>query len=850
MTPDDWNRIKVLFDEALERPPEERAAFLDRACSEDSTLRTEVDALLAAHDRAQADRALESPFVRGKASGTGADDVEPGSPSDESGQRVGPYRLVRRLGRGGMGTVYLAERDDGQFRQTVALKLIRRGLDTDDTLSRFSVERQILAGLDHPNIAHLYDGGVTDDGRPYFAMEHVEGEPITDYCDRRRLSTAQRLELFETVCRAVQHAHRNLVVHRDLKPSNILVTDTDADESGSSDPTVKLLDFGIAKLLADEVLGRDPSKAQSPVPHTRTGRLMLTPEYAAPEQLRGAPITTATDVYQLGVLLYELLTGRGPYALENRMHHAVAQAILETDPERPSTAVTRTAQTWRGDDTETVTPRAVSQARSTDPARLKRQLAGDLDVICLKALHKEPARRYPDVDALADDVRRHQAGRPVTARPDGLAYRAGKFVRRHRVGVAAALFVVLSIVGGAGAALWQAQVADWHRQEAEERLVDVRQLAGSFLFEFHDAIADQPGTTAARELVVRRALEYLDRLAQQTDPSPALSLELATAYRKVGDVQGNPTNANLGRPRDALASYQKGLAWIDGAAHPGSTNVTIRDAEARLHEGLGDVQAALGQLDEAETSKRRVTDIYQGLVRDRTADPHWQTRHAVALIKWGDVLGNSNFPNQGRAAEALRHYQKAEAILGRLYAADSSASNTMRLYGLIHERIGTIREQEGPIGAALEAYRRSMALRERYADAHPTDTDAIRDGAVAHEKMGKVLVQRGELATAQAHFQTSRDIFRQLADADPENAQAKQSLAISYFHLGDLAHHTSRPSLNDPATARTHYEQAQRHLTTVCTLDSTNTHAQHLLGLVNDRLTALSSPGHKNPATE
>ncbi len=354
---------------------------------------------------------------RGAALLEATSDVEP------SRRRVGPYRLLRELGRGGMGVVYLAERVEGGFEQRVVIKLIKRGMDSDAILRRFLRERQILAGLEHVNVARLFDGGVTDDGQPYFAMEYVDGKPLTAYCDERGLAVEQRLRLFEDACRAVQHAHGKLVVHRDLKPSNMLVT---------SEGQLKLLDFGIAKLLVEE----DDATAL-----TQAGTRLLTPDYAAPEQVRGEPVTTATDVYALGVVLYELLTGRLPYDGDRRGRTDVARAVCEVEPRPPSLAV------------------------ASQP-RLAKRLRGDLDTIVLKALSKEPSRRYASAEALAEDVRRHLAGHPVQARRDTMAYVAAKFVRRHKVGVAAAAVVTLSLLLGLVGTTWQAAVAARERDRA------------------------------------------------------------------------------------------------------------------------------------------------------------------------------------------------------------------------------------------------------------------------------------------------------------------------------------------------------------------------------------------------
>ncbi len=346
--------------------------------------------------------------------------------------RIGPYRLASELGRGGMGIVYLGERVEGGFEQRVAIKLMKRGLDTDELLWRFRHERQILARLDHRAIAKLFDGGATADGRPYIVMEHVVGEPVTAYCNARRLSVEQRLRLFCRVCAAVHYAHGRLVVHRDLKPANILVT-----EAGD----LKLLDFGLAKVLAKEEDGVETPTV------TRLGLQAMTPEYAAPEQVVGGPVSRATDVYSLGVVLYELLTGRKPYRLGRRFGAQAERTIVEVEPDPPSEVV---EDPLEGED-------RLAGASCLTPAGLRRQLAGDLDAIVLTALRKQPERRYGSAQALAEDILRHLAGQPVKARPDGCWYQMRKFAHRHRVGVVGAAILIVFLLSFAvvTAALWR-----------------------------------------------------------------------------------------------------------------------------------------------------------------------------------------------------------------------------------------------------------------------------------------------------------------------------------------------------------------------------------------------------------
>jgi eukaryotic-like serine/threonine-protein kinase len=423
MTQDSWQRVDDLLRSAIDCEPSQRASFLDEACAGDHAIRQKIEALLAA-DR-EADDFLERPAIEAGTSLT----TEPPTAS-LVGRLIGAYRIVRELGRGGMGTVYLAERADGQFRKQVAIKLVKRGMDSDAVLQRFRGERQILASLDHPHIASLFDAGTTDDGVSYFIMEYVEGQPIDIYCTTHRLSTRDRLHLFGLVCAAVQHAHEHHVVHRDLKPTNILVTE---------DRVPKLLDFGIAKLLA-------PGSAGSTA--TTVGLRPMTPAYASPEQVRGEPVTPVSDVYALGVLLYQLLTGRLPYCLEDATAARIARAVCEQEPEKPSTAVSRCAPISTMDTEALAVPRLQSPrvTRNVETTALRRSLAGDLDNITMMALRKEPSRRYGSVAQFAEDVRRHLEGRPVLARGNGLAYRGRRFVARNKTAVVSAVAGVMATV--------------------------------------------------------------------------------------------------------------------------------------------------------------------------------------------------------------------------------------------------------------------------------------------------------------------------------------------------------------------------------------------------------------------
>ena len=423
MQPDRWGLVKELLAACLELDPAERANYLDRTCGHDAALRAELESLIASYDQ----------------SGDPLDDPEPVTVEEAEaaqviGRRVGPYRILEAIGEGGMSRVYLGIRSDDAFRKKVAVKLVKRGIDYEFILRRFRNERQIMAGLEHPNIARLLDGGATEDGMPYFVMEYIQGRPIDRHCDEHNLSVRERLELFLTVCSAVEYAHERRIIHRDIKPENILIT---------SQGVPKLLDFGIAKVL-------DPEQWTESFAPTGSLVRLMTPEYASPEQVRAQPLAETTDIYSLGVLLYELLTGHRPYQLTSRAPHEIAQAICEVEPARPSTMAGRAEQITEPEKSPLmITPDDVASRRRTQPKRLRRTLAGDLDNIVLMAMRKEPERRYASVAALAGDIRRYLEGRTVAARKDTLVYRAGKLVKRNKAAVIAggAAVVLTSSLG-------------------------------------------------------------------------------------------------------------------------------------------------------------------------------------------------------------------------------------------------------------------------------------------------------------------------------------------------------------------------------------------------------------------
>ena len=677
-----WEEVRDLFHVASEAPPDTRARLLADA---DTDVRKEVESLLAAHDEPGEflDRSVW-------------DFIDAHEGARLAGSLIGPYRIVRPLGQGGMGTVFLAIREGGDFTQRVAIKLVRGG---EALVQRFRQERQILAALDHPNIARLVDGGTTPDGLPYLVMEYVDGTPIDQYA--RQLSTAEKLRLFLQLCDAVQHAHRSLVIHRDIKPGNVLVT---------ADGAPKLLDFGIAKLASPETR-----------PDATATRLM-TPEYASPEQLLGRQVTTATDVYSLGVLLFELLTGVKPFAAETRT---------------PATEAAR----------------ASAQSRA---------LRGDLDTILACALDVDPSRRYGSVERFADDVRRHLSGHPVLARPATFVYRASKFVRRNKLVVAAGVAVAVVTAIAFATTLHQKRIA-------ERRFDEVRSLARSVVFEIHDAIAPLPGSTAARELLVRRALVYLDTLAAEAEDNAELRTELAGAYLKIGDVQGLPYRANLGDTAGAMTSYRKALQIAEG------TDAALLVAD--LHDRIGFVEQRALRWGEALIAHERARRIRASLAP------------SPELARTWTAIGDCRYIGL-RSPGAQQAYEEALRVLAALPRSPEVLIET----GRAHQRLGgffsglLVRDLPRAIrhhDAALHALAQRSAL-------DPADAVARRNYAdqMVMKATAQNLMEDG--AGALASTEKALDLLHELAAADPMNVEARKDLAFAYGEQAMALTHLGR----------------------------------------------------------
>ena len=765
MNAERWAKIKPIFSEATQRPADQRAAFIRSRCGGDEALVSEIESLLVAHDKAGS-------FIEGLADSTAAAALE--DRDRMIGRLVGAYELVRELGRGGMGSVYLATRADDEFRKLVAVKLINAEVNNKSIIRRFRNERQILAALDHPNIARLLDGGTTEDGTPYFVMEYVDGKPIRDYCDAHRLSTEERLRLFRHVCSAVHYSHQNLVIHRDLKPSNILVTE---------DGTPKLLDFGIAKLIGASASLGEASLATSRV---------MTPEYASPEQVRGESITTASDVYSLGVMLYELLSGHRPYRVATTSPLEMIQAICEQEPEKPSTAVGRTEKTSTSDGKAEITPETVSKARDSQPDRLRRRLKGDLDNVVLKAMRKEPRRRYSSAEQFSDDLRRHLEGLPVIARKDTFSYRAGKFVRRNRLGVSAAAIIMLLLVSGVIGIARQTVIANRQRASAENRFNQVRKLANLVVFDYQDNIEKLPGSTPVREKMIKDAIEYLDALSVEGRDDATLQQELASAYEKIGDVQGNPYFANLGDRPGALESYRKALAIRERLHEANPADESGRHQLGNAYKSIGDILWGTSANRDSLENYQKSLAVYTELSSASPENPKYRYRMAASL----NGIGHAQ-EQMGDTRAALDSYRQMLANNEAAMLSEPSNVEYRRDVGIAKFKVGDCLKDLGDYQASLSFYQESEAVLSELAS-DKNNARASRDLALIHLRLAGEYGKLNQLEKAVEFHQTAIALQSRISSADPQNVQARFDLAASYANLGDVFRRLKK--LTDAAT--------------------------------------------------
>jgi serine/threonine protein kinase len=720
-----WSLIEEVFQGALERPPAERKRYLAEACGHDPELLPEIDSLLESDN--DAEDVLRSLI---------ADDLKQmtqSSLASDLGLQVGPYLLVRELDGGGMGVVYLAVRSDDHYFQIVAVKTLRKGLDSGELVQRFRIERQILATLNHPNIGAILDGGETKDGRPFIVMEYVEGQPITVASEGRALSIRQRIELFRSLCSAVHYAHQKLIIHRDIKPSNVMVT---------PEGVVKLIDFGISKPLEPQLHLADDGL-------TGSGFRMMTPDYASPEQLQGKQLTTATDVYSLGVLLYELLTGGRPYTLRNLSPAAAERVVLEQDSRKPSSA-----------------PHLSLRKRG--------EIAGDLDRIVLMAMNRDPAQRYLSVQHFGEDLLRYLQGKPIAAKSASPFYALKKLLQRNRATVLTTCIVTAVLIGSILVHLSQSRKAD-------RRVAEVRSLANSAISEMADKLQQSSASLETQAALFHSALTYLDQLRQSTGNDPRLLLELSKAYIRIGDLEGSPFVANLGNLGTAVSSYKKAwqAAWESHSRSPGDEST---EAIVDAYQRMAGIESFLGHLREAQDDYQQGLSWARDFWQRKPNDPARKRLLARDYAGLGEVALSNLRPDQ-----ALENFSAAFNVFGT--NADGDEDHDQMLAGLNRGMARTLNEL-GNQSEAIEHNRKAVILAEALVQRYPSSLKARRGLFLADEEIvlplaGRDTLNVGDSGQALVYARKALAIAQLLLAIDGRNVQAHYDLAIAYTAMGD-----------------------------------------------------------------
>ncbi|HEX4007468.1 MAG TPA: protein kinase [Acidobacteriaceae bacterium] len=728
-------RIETVFHQVIAAPEDDRVRLMATLCAGDAELTEEVRSLLEAS-------AEEERLCASQARKPRDDDAYPGA----ANERVGPYAIDRLIGRGGMGAVYLAHRADGNFDQQVAIKLIDRPAATEMFRERFRLERQILAGLNHPLIARLLDGGVTSRGDLYLVMEYVDGRPIHRYCNEKGLKLRPRLMLFKQLCEAVQFAHQQLVVHRDLKPDNVLVTE---------DGTPHLLDFGTAKLLS-------PSTEMPGSEFTRQGFQSFTPQYASPEQVLGNPITTASDTYSLGVLLYLLTTRALPYTLEDFTPAEMVRVICEQPPRRPSLVE--------------------GAGESVSP---------DLEAVLLKSLRKEPEGRYQTAVEFGADIQNLLDGRAVAARRGTLLYRAAKFVWRHRVAVSGAALLGLILATGVAAVLWQARVANAERRRAEARSADLRQLSNSLLSELDEAIKQLPGSTGAQHLLITRVLDHLDRMASDSKGDRTAQLDLIDAYTRLGNIEGNGYEQNLGDRSAALASIDKAIRLAQSLADSEPRDPQVLRALATAQGARGDILSETSDIQDSVASLQAEVRTYDRLIALPQVTPALYFEASTANSGLGDVVGQDT--GLADVSAALAAYRKCLAFDARALALDPGFVAARRGMATMQMKVGNAELDIDP-AQALQDFQLALQRFDALPAAEQNVLSTQRLRAITVRKVATAYSELGDYAHAVPLFEQAVAIHQRLADADPKDirnlgdlTRALSDQAYSYEYAADPA---------------------------------------------------------------
>jgi serine/threonine protein kinase/tetratricopeptide (TPR) repeat protein len=720
LSPDDLAAVAAIFSEAVDLDPAERAAWIESRCESRPDMLSEVQSLLTAHDRL--DAFMEPP-----------DDRDVVARLD--GTVIGAWSVRQKIGSGGMGDVYLAERTDGAFEGRAAIKFTRAHLPDMEAARRFRAERQFLASLHHANIVTLLDGGTTPAGQGYLVMEFIEGAPLTAFCRDRNLPLDARLALLRQVCAAVQYAHQRAIVHRDLKPGNILVT---------SDGVPKVLDFGVAKLV--EGTGIDGNVTSAAV------QLPLTPNYASPEQLRGLPVTTACDVYSLGVLMYEVLTGGRPYETTGQTREDVIATVAWTEPTRPSDGSLTEGTPYRSS-----------------------VLRGDLDAIVLKAMRKEPDQRYRSAGELGDDLERFLKREPVLARGPSMGYVLRRVAARHRAAVTVAGAAMFAILAALGVAIWQRQIAVDAQQQSDRRFREVRQLANALIFKIHDSVAKLPGSTPVRQQIVDEALGYLERLERESAGDEALIVELGGGYRQIGSILGDPSFPNLGDSQRALAQLTKARNLIQPLADaPNPTQETlvemvgIDNVLGRIRTSVGDPAGKIEMAQEAVRYSERAL--------------------ALGMPRGKDLLARSLYALTGTVeprAARLPYWERTGRLYEELLNEEPESPVRQRNVALVGRNLGGLLVSLGRHDEALPHFERALALDERRLAAAPDNLMAQLDASIEYNQLAG-LATRNDPARALMLFRKSLVIRERLAETDPRDVLTRGRLGYARHKVAEL----------------------------------------------------------------
>lgn len=735
-----WQKLKDVFNEAIELAPEKRRVYLSALHLDEKTLSEELAELIASEEES-ADF-LKKPFA-----------INFDAPAAKSfiGAEIGHYKIVGEIGRGGMGAVFEAVRQDDEFKQRVAVKLTDSQFLTDEFRRRFSNERQILAGLEHPNIVRLFDGGILPNETPYFVMEYVKGIALNRYCRENDVDLEEKLRLFLQVCAAVNYAHQQLIVHRDLKPSNVLVT-----KNGQ----VKLLDFGIAKTLNADA-------------QTLTQNAPLTPAYASPEQIKGEAITTLSDVYSLGVILYELLTEKTPAQIYRTSELGLPQAICETEPKPPSAAVKNGKRKVENAETESAGSRL-----STLNSQL---LRGDLDNIVLKALQKEKERRYNSVEQFADDIKNYLNGLPVKAHPQSFEYGARKFIKRNRLAVSLAAVAVLLITGGACAAIWQSFEARRHQQIAEQNFNQVRKIANSFIFDYHDEIAKLEGSTSLREKLVVDAVNYLDAISSESTDNPELLKESAVAYQKIANVQGDIYGANLGKADEAVENYQKSINLLEKASSLAPSDWSLKDELVKSYRSLGMVKFRSGDKEQAAVILKKALAVGEDLDRSEENNLDRKISFLRLKIALADVTADGDNPAKIKLykqvaddAQALySSYPRNEDLLKATMTSAQRTGSALEFEGGYEASSGNAEKSRDYYLQAVEYYYQILNYSKTFAAVSSDKNVNKQVLMVSHANLASILNLVGENDKALENIEIAENLVEEIRKVDGNNREIK-----------------------------------------------------------------------------